>query len=154
MLQRFKAILKTLNEAGQDPANTQEQLRMAAVVLLVEVMMADHHIAPGEKQQLVQSTMELLELSREQSATLVEQATRQHSDLVSLYDVTHIINTHFDQQRKIDVLTHMWRIAYADRQWDKYEEHLIRKVADLLYISHKDFVQARHKAQARFSTGE
>ena len=154
MLPRLKTIIKKLSEAGQSNANTQDQLKMAAVVLLVEVMMADHHIDAGEKQQLIQSTMELLEISQDESAELIEQATKQHADLVSLYDVTSVINAHFDQQRKIDVIAHMWRIAYADRQWDKYEEHLIRKVADLLYISHKDFVQARHKAQVRLSTGE
>lgn len=122
---------------------------MAAVMLLVEVMMADHHIDAGEKRQLILSTMELLQISREESAELVEQARQDHANLVSLYDLTRVINSHFDEQKKIDVLTHMWQIAYADRQWDKYEEHLIRKVADLLYISHKDFVQARHTARAQ-----
>jgi uncharacterized tellurite resistance protein B-like protein len=151
MLTHLKTVMKKLTQAGQEVAVTQDELRMAAVVLLVEVMMADHYIAESEKQQLLSSTMELLQTSREESVELIDQAVHQHDDLVSLYDLTRVINLHFDQDRKIELIAHMWRIAYSDQQWDKYEEHLIRKVADLLYISHKDFIHARVLVQEQLS---
>ena len=143
--------MKKLTDNGRDAVITQDELRLAAVVLLVEVMMADHHIEESEKQQLLNSTMDLLQTSREQSVELIDQAVQQHDDLISLYDLTKVINLHFEQDRKIELIAHMWRIAYSDRQWDKYEEHLIRKVADLLYISHKDFIHARVKVQEQLS---
>jgi uncharacterized tellurite resistance protein B-like protein len=65
--------------------------------------------------------------------------------------MTRVINQHFDQNKKIELIAHMWRIAYSDRRWDKYEEHLIRKVSDLLYISHKDFIYARVLVQEQLS---
>lgn len=151
MLARLKTAIHKLAQTGQQDVVTQDELKMAAVVLLVEVMMADHHIDEDEKTQLVISTMELLETSREESVELINQAIQQHDDLVSLYDLTRVINLHFDQSRKIELITHMWRIAYSDRQWDKYEEHLIRKVADLLYINHKEFIHARVKVQEQLS---
>ena len=95
--------------------------------------------------------MDLLATNREESMELINQAIRQHDELVSLFDLTRVINLHFGQDRKIELLAHMWRIAYSDRQWDKYEEHLIRKVADLLYISHKDFIHARVQVQDQLS---
>jgi uncharacterized tellurite resistance protein B-like protein len=147
MLARLKTVMNKLTQAGQHDVVTQDDLKMAAVVLLVEVMMADHRIDESEKQQLLKSTMELLATNREEGVELINQAIEQHDDLVSLYDLTRVINLHFDQARKIELITHMWRIAYSDRQWDKYEEHLIRKVADLLYISHKDFIHARVQVQ-------
>jgi uncharacterized tellurite resistance protein B-like protein len=151
MLARLKTVMKKLTDNGRDAVITQDELRLAAVVLLVEVMMADHHIEESEKQQLLNSTMDLLQTSREQSVELIDQAVQQHDDLISLYDLTKVINLHFEQDRKIELIAHMWRIAYSDRQWDKYEEHLIRKVADLLYISHKDFIHARVKVQEQLS---
>lgn len=151
MLTRLKTVMKKLTENGRDAVVTQDEFRIAAVVLLVEVMVADHHIEEREKQQLLDSTMELLQTTREESVELIDQAVEQHDDLISLYDLTRVINLHFEQDRKIELIVHMWRIAYSDRQWDKYEEHLIRKVADLLYISHKDFIHARVKVQEEFS---
>lgn len=146
MLARLKTVMQKL--AQPDHAElSEEEIRMAAVALLVEVMMADHRIDEDEKRQLLNSTMSLLQLTREESEELIDQAIRKHKELVSLYDLTRVINLHFDQERKLELIAHMWRVAYSDRQWDKYEEHLIRKVADLLYISHKDFVHARVDVQ-------
>lgn len=147
MLERLKSAIQKLAQPGLGSDMSRDELRMAAVLLLVEVMMADHHIDESEKRQLLNSTMVLLQLTREESEELINQAIRQHKDLVSLYDLTRVINLHFDQGRKIELIAHMWRVAYSDRQWDKYEEHLIRKVADLLYISHQDFVHARVDVQ-------
>lgn len=147
--------MKKLAQVGHDPnAITQDELRIAAVMLLVEVMMADHLIDDAEKQQLLRSTMILLQTSREESLELIDKAVQQHQDLVSLYDLTRTINLHFDQDRKLELIAHMWRVAYSDRQWDKYEEHLIRKVADLLYISHKDFIHARVQVQEQLADSQ
>lgn len=150
MLDRLKTVIQKLAQTGQVEVS-RDELRMAAVLLLVEVMMADHRIDENEKRQLLSSTMTLFQLDREESEELINQAIRDHKDLVSLYDLTRVINLHFDQDRKIELIAHMWRIAYSDRQWDKYEEHLIRKVADLLYISHQDFVHTRVDVQEQFS---
>jgi len=151
MLARLKTVMNKLAQAGQHDVVSQDVLKTAAVALLVEVMMADHRIEESEKQQLLNSTTELLATDSEEGVELINQAIEQHNDLVSLFDLTRVINLQFDQARKIELITHMWRVAYSDRQWDKYEEHLIRKVADLLYISHKDFIHARVQVQEQLS---
>ena len=40
----------------------------------------------------------------------------------------------------------LWRVAYANEVLHKYEEHLVRKVADLLYVPHTAFIKAKHRA--------
>ncbi|MGO1233874.1 MAG: TerB family tellurite resistance protein, partial [Marinobacter sp.] len=52
-----------------------------------------------------------------------------------------------DQQQKQMLLTSIWRVALADGRIDKYEEHLIRRMADLLHLNHREFMQARHQAE-------
>jgi len=150
MMTRLKLVINKLTQAGQQEIISQADIKLASVVLLVEVMMADHQIDEKEKQQLLSSTAELLETDQMESEALINQAISQHDDLVSLYDLTRTINQHFDQDKKLELLNHMWRVAYSDLQWDKYEEYLIRKVADLLYISHQDFVHARIQVQTLF----
>jgi uncharacterized tellurite resistance protein B-like protein len=43
----------------------------------------------------------------------------------------------------------LWQLAYADQTIDKFEEHLIRKLAELLHVPHKHFIQAKHSAKDR-----
>lgn len=152
MIERLKIVIQKLSISGQQGrALSDEENRMAAVALLVEVMMADSVIEDSEKEQLAISTMTLLNLTREESEQLIERAVKKHKELVSLYDLTSVINQQYDQAGKFELITHMWRVAYSDQQWDKYEEHIIRKVADLLYISHQDFVRAKVVVQEQVS---
>ena len=55
------------------------------------------------------------------------------------------MHRHLDREEKVRVLEYLWQIAYADNVLDKYEEHAIRKVADLLYLSHADFITAKQR---------
>jgi uncharacterized tellurite resistance protein B-like protein len=42
----------------------------------------------------------------------------------------------------------MWTVAYADGDLDKYEEHLIRQVAELTYVPHSDYIQCKLNVQS------
>ena len=37
----------------------------------------------------------------------------------------------------------MWAVAHADNEVHPHEEYVIRKVADLLYVSHSDFIRGK-----------
>ena len=64
-------------------------------------------------------------------------------EAVSLYEFTAVINDQFDREQKIDLVEMLWRVAYADQELDQYEEYFVRKIADLLHVSHKDYIQAK-----------
>ncbi len=66
-----------------------------------------------------------------------------------MYGFTQLINQHCNPQEKFDLVTYMWRIAYADGDLDKYEEYIIRKVADLIHLGHGEFIRAKHAARSR-----
>ena len=60
-----------------------------------------------------------------------------------------LINRHFSQEEKNHIVELLWEVAYADGELDKYEEHLVRKLADLIYVPHRSFIRAKHRAKAR-----
>jgi len=45
------------------------------------------------------------------------------------------------------VVEMLWRVAFADGRIDRYEEALVRKIAELIYVPHRDFIRARHRVQ-------
>jgi len=151
MLTKLKALFDSLVEVDADVSISDDQIQHAAAVLLVEAMMADHHVAESELQQLVSSLQELFPVSAEQSAELMQLARDKHDVLVSLQEMTSIINKTRDQELKKNIVFAMWCIALSDENKDKYEEHLIRKVAELLHISHSHFIQARLRAENRYT---
>ena len=59
-----------------------------------------------------------------------------------------MIASEFTQAQKIKVVELLWSVAYADLQLDSMEEHMVRKISDLIYVSHKDFIKTKHKVQS------
>ncbi|MEM1153413.1 MAG: TerB family tellurite resistance protein [Pseudomonadota bacterium] len=54
--------------------------------------------------------------------------------------------------QKLELIGSMWRVAYADGRLDKYEEHLIRQVAELCYVSHEDYIKSKLSAEHESAT--
>jgi len=154
MLQYFKNLVVFVSDESSNPQSETEKIHLAAAVLLVEVMMADHEVKEEELNQIVKVLETLFSVKKEQSALLIDEARHRHEELVSLHELTSVINEQRDQELKRKLVFAMWCISFSDDDKDKYEEHLIRKVADLLYLSHSDFIQARHKALSHCNSGE
>ena len=78
---------------------------------------------------------------------MVELAENQAKEATSLYEFTSLINSDYDYSQKVGLIENMWRIAFSDNNLDKYEDHLIRKISDLIYVSHSDFIRAKLKVR-------
>ena len=145
-----KILLKflTIESIESDPVDLEHALRVATAVLLVEVARADFIVQPAEKVRLRQLLERQFGLSTAELDALMMQAEADADRLVSIQHVTRLLNEHYDHAMKLRVVEMMWNLVYADGEKDHYEEHLIRQVAELLYLSHSEFIQARHKAEA------
>lgn len=125
----------------------QHSLRVATAMLLVEVTRADFIVQASERHKLRELLERKFELSAAELDALLEQAESEVDHLVSIQHITRLLNQHYDHAMKVQVVEMMWQMVFADGEKDHYEEHLIRQVADLLYLSHTEFIQARHKAE-------
>lgn len=130
-----------------DPINLEQALRVATAVLLIEVTRADFIVQTSEKARMRQLLEQQFGLSAAELGALMDEAEADADRLVSIQHTTRLLNEHYDHAMKLRVIEMMWQLVYADGAKDHYEEHLIRQVADLLYISHSEFIQARHKAE-------
>ncbi len=131
-------------ETADDPEHGYE---LATAVLLLEVTRADFEVEAVEQEAVVAAIKSAFHLSSEETAELVEMAEREVDHAVCLHDFTSKLNDSFSAEEKRHVVELMWKVGFADGHLDKYEEHVIRKVSDLLYIKHRDFVQAKHRVQ-------
>lgn len=118
-------------------------LQLAAAALMVEVAAADFRQAPEERQILIQALQKSFELSEQDLQQLLDDAERRQQQATSLYEFTSVINEHCSQDEKFEILVHLWEVAFADGELDKYEDHRIRRIAELLHLSHREFIQAK-----------
>lgn len=124
----------------------QKQLAMAA--LLVEVAIADHHFDQTEFDHLLVLLEQKFSLPLEERIELAELAKSEAKDATSLHQFTQLVNRECTHDEKFALVIAMWELAFADGQLDKYEEYVIRKVADLIHVSHSDFIRAKSLVKA------
>jgi len=126
---------------------------LAVAALLVEVLRADYEVGSAEREQAMASVAGLLRLQPEATRALVEEAERQIDKSHDLFQFTSQINRSYTEADKIRLLEALWRVADADMAIHKYEEHLIRRVADLLHVPHSAFIAAKLRATGPATSG-
>jgi len=140
--QFFKPTFERFNE--QEPALA---IDLATAILMIEASRADFDQDPAELRHIRALLLTHLSLNEEEVDTLLSNAHQEADELVSLQHITRLMNEQMDQRAKVKVIELMWEVVYADGEKHHYEEHLLRQVAELLYIPHADFIRARHQAE-------
>jgi len=145
MIEKIKAFFAKNIIDPENSALRSEQIATAA--LLIEVMIIDGNMSEDELQSITRTLSTILQLSSEQADELILLSRDEVSEATSLYQFTKEINAHFDQQKKLDLMTAMWRVAFADGHLDKHEEGIIRRIADLLHLRHSEYIQCKLNAR-------
>ena len=143
------AALKALFELPEqeDGAQLQDRLHLAAAALLIETARADFTQDEAEQQAMEALLSRTLDLPVNKVHELIIAASDQVDEATSLYEFTRVINDHYSAEQKLRLIAAMWAVAYADGDLDKYEEALIRQVAELTYVPHPDYIRSKLEAK-------
>ncbi len=141
MIESIKSLFS--KPSAQDSEATRHQLNLAAAALLVEMSRADYVVDDVEQRTMKVVLHAALGLGQDEIEELISLAGQQADKATSLYEFTRLINDHYDKDQKLLLIQSMWRVAFADGDLDKYEERLIRQVADLIHVPHSDFIQMK-----------
>lgn len=126
---------------------SEDKRQLACAALLIEVAIVDNEFDQEEFAALQAILESDFGVSEEQCKTLVTLAQQECEASTSTYQFTQLVNNHCTPEDKYSLIKGMWTIAYADGDLDKYEEYVIRKVSDLIYVSHADFIRAKHETR-------
>lgn len=123
-------------------------IRLASAALLIEVSRADHADDPREQAAIAAALKQCFGLDDATLEELLELAAEEAREATSLYQFTRLINDRYSEADKYQLVRMMWQVAHADGSIDRYEDHLIRKIADLIYLPHSLFIRAKLEVTA------
>lgn len=140
ILDFFNKNLKT-----ESSENSTHQLNLASAALLIEMIRMDHKIEPSELETVKSILRKEFDLTNDETHELFELAEEEAENAVDYYRFAKLINDAYDNPAKINLIENLWKIAYSDGKLDKYEEHYLRKVSEILHVPHKEFIRAKHR---------
>lgn len=144
MIRRLLSILGGDADSERQPEQP-DPVALALAVLLVELAQADHDHKESEETEILRLLEGSLELVPAQARELLADAKQTVEHSVSLHDFTRTLHERMDYAEKQRVIEMLWRIALADFSLDKYEDYMIGKIADLLYVSRGDVIRLKHR---------
>ena len=122
-----------------------DDMTLVTCVLLIEVSISDDSYDDEEKEKIIGILKIKFNLDDIQINVLLEIADKKNQEMISLYDWTSKVNDIYNYDQKKDLIKLLWDVAFADGRIDKYEDHTIRKIADLIYVRHEDFIKAKQR---------
>lgn len=134
------------NIAGA-PAQDRHSIELATAALLVEVMCIDAETTEAERAAVQRAIRTKFGLTDDETDALVALAEEEMRQATDYYQFTSLINQRFTQAQKERVLELMWGVAYADAVIDAHEQHLLRKIAALLYVPDSAYIAAKLRAR-------
>lgn len=147
----LKAIRDFFDRRVAAPANAppdERRLRLATAALLAEVMRLDGQ-SEHERSAVLRAVQTRFGLPDDDARALVDLAEAEARDAIDYYQFTSLINREFPAEDKVHIVELLWEIAYADATLSAHEQHVIRKIADLLYVPQSAYIAAKLRARER-----
>lgn len=148
MLRGLSDLLAALRPSITSAAEAEHAVQLAVSALLIEVGRSDAQFGPAETQAVLDALQSRFALQPDELAQLVNLATRRSIEAHDLYQFTSVVDRNFDDAQKLRIVEAAWRVAYADGRLCAHEDHLMRRLADLLHVPRAASMVAKLRAEA------
>ncbi len=148
MLRKLTTLFDTaFARENADPAAREHALRVATALLLIEVGRADYADDAAEEATMRASLMQFFAIDDATATLLIEEARSTADRAVELQQFTRRLHEQLSTAEKLRVIEMLWQVALADSRLDKHEDHLVRRIAELMYVSHSDLIRIRNRVR-------
>ncbi len=145
----LKALKSLFSNPGDHAEAGRVRLEHAIASLVFEITRMDFEVSPEEVPAAHAALTDLLGVSGVQAHELLAWAGQPANRLTSYHGAVAEINRALPLEDRVKLVEHLWRIAHADDDLHVYEDHLVRKLADLLYVPHIQSMLARQRVRAQ-----
>lgn len=149
MLKQIKEFFSAEDQVESNDDEHDEVL--ASAMLLLEVAWADHELEERELETIRGALTDLYQISEDEIHTVIQKAQEAHDASTGIYPFTSLLNEHLTHEAKQRLLDHLWRMNTFHGAEFHYEEYMIRRIADLLYCTHEEFIAAKLRVKNQVS---
>ncbi len=149
MLPKIKQFFEShfIAESSSSELDSEHALQLAMASLMIEVAESDYDNSPEEREILLNLVKQSFDLSLDEANELITLAKQEHAESTDYFQFTSLINQNYSASERIELIEKLWEVAFADKVLDKHEVHVIRRIADLIHVSHSDFIASKLRVQ-------
>ena len=115
--------------------NDSYQTQLAAACILLSVADADEVLEDEELEIISEILQEFFTINKNNTATLLDEATQTWQESTDLFQFGTQLNQNFSHDDKLDFISCVFEVAYADGDLHYLEHHTVKKIANILQLN-------------------
>jgi len=123
--------------------NNEKQLQIATAAVFIEMAKADGTFTVDERKSVVKGLKNQFKIDDKYVEELLTLSEERVNESISIYEFSNVINENFSDEDKFLLLKNLWRLIYADERLDGYEDRLMKIVAGMLMMEHRQIIKAK-----------
>lgn len=143
----MRRLLDKLFGDASEPGASEDDFHRAALALLYEVARADGRIDDSEQAHLLTALANRWHMTEDELDAMMAEVRDHAESATDLYEHIQLLRQYWGPEPRARLIAEMWEVAHADGHADPHEEHIIRRVANLLHVSHADFIRGKLSAR-------
>lgn len=144
MIAKLKELLReSLGVPDTGEAGGGHDLRLVTAALLLEMARADRNETEAERRAAGDVLARHFALEQSAAEALLARADSYLEHTVSLYEFTRVLNDTLSPEERREVVRLVAEVAASDGVFDKHEQHLLSKLADLLHLRRAEYATIR-----------
>ena len=126
-----------------DKINDTHKTQLSAAFLLLSIAEADEILEVRELDTIRDILEDFFSISSINSKGLVREAQEKIKESTGLFEFGQHLNTVFDHSDRIDFISCIFEVAYADNDLHYLEHHTINKIANILHVDREDILNSK-----------
>ncbi|MBK20259.1 MAG: hypothetical protein CMM52_15620 [Rhodospirillaceae bacterium] len=148
VIKRIQELLGFAEDDGSQNSSVDD-VQFAAAALLIEVAMVDRNFDELERARILAFVRDRFSLEEETAGQIIARAEAEVEGSVQLYGITSSIRNGLSYEDRVELMECLWLVAYADGEADPFEDQLMRRIGELIYVTDRDRGEARKRAIAQ-----
>ncbi len=125
---------------------------IAATAMLISVAKADKKFKESELKSIADIISDFFQINSEvEIDELINIANQKLNNATDIFEFGKILNEEWSYQDKIDFVCCMFEISLSDGDLYYLEEHMIKKISNILNVNHNDLIKSKIEIKKIFN---
>ena len=127
--------------------NDSHETQLSAACLLLSVAEADEILEKQELDTIQDILQDFFSIADNDAYKLIQEAQDKMKNATGLFVFGQHLNTVFDHTDRLDFISCVFEVAYADGDLHYLEHHTVKKIANILNVNREDILDSKSEME-------
>ena len=123
-----------------DKMNDSHETQLSAACLLLSIAEADEILEKQELDTIQDILKDFFSITDNDAQALIHDAQVKIKNATGLFEFGQHLNAVFDHEDRLDFISCVFEVAYADGNLHYLEHHTVKKIANILNVDREDIL--------------